>query len=214
MRYLFFLLLLSCFAFSQPSWLQPSQPSPPVVQLPPALQPVKPKTVYRVDTVKVRDTVEVVRVDTIRDTVSAFPVQYKYTIRYALTSLNVDMSNPEWLDYASVNEIFARDTATLRIGSEDIRTLGSLIDQFGNKIPQTDIVTTGFTINIFKDRANIEYRGKSSLAMFSGNFSDSGFLFATGEITETGFLASFFPFSFFFGSSKKRIIIEIMREVY
>jgi hypothetical protein len=213
MRYLFFLLLLSGFAFGQPSWLQPSQPSP-VVQLPPALQPVKPKTVYRVDTVKVRDTVEVVRVDTIRDTVSAFPVQYKYTIRYALTSLNVDMSNPEWLDYASVNEIFARDTATLRIGSEDIRTLGSLIDQFGNKIPQTDIVTTGFTINIFKDRANIEYRGKSSLAMFSGNFSDSGFLFATGEITETGFLASFFPFSFFFGSSKKRIIIEIMREVY
>ena len=217
-KLLFFVLLFSGFVFCQPSWLRPSQSSP-VVQLPPSLQPSspvvsKPRAVVRVDTIRVYDTLEVVRVDTIRDTVFHWNAQYRYIVRYALTSLNVDMNNPEWLDYASVNEIVARDTATLRIGSEQIRTLGNLIDQFGNKIPQTDIITTGFTIQIFKDRAIIEYRGKNSLAMFSGNFDSSGFLFATGEITETGFLASLFPFSFFFGTSKKRIIIEIMREVY
>jgi hypothetical protein len=175
-----------------------------------------PKVVYRSrivrDTLRLVDTVRVV--DTIRDTIPVFPVQYRYRIHYALTSLNVEISNPEWLDYASYSEIVARDTAMLRIGSEDVRTLGSIIDQFGNKIPQQDIITTGFTINVRRDMAVIEYRGKNSVALFSGSFDLSGFLIATGEISETGILASFWPFSWFFGTSKKRIIIEITREAY
>jgi hypothetical protein len=217
MKKLFLFLLFSTPVFCQPAWLAvgyPFQSSSSSQLSSSSYEQQRSRVVYRKDTVKVYDTVNVVRVDTIRDTVYYWNSQYKYIVRYALTSLNVDITNPEWLDYASVNEIVARDTATLRIGSEEIRTLGNLIDQFGNKIPQTDIITTGFTIQIFKDRAIIEYRGKNSLAMFSGNFDSAGFLFATGEITETGFLSSFFPFSLFFGSSKKRIIIEIMREVY
>jgi hypothetical protein len=164
-------------------------------------------TVVRVDTLVQMDTI--VRVDTVMQ----WNAQYKYTIRYALTALNVEITSPEWLDYASVNEIFARDTATLRVGAEEVRTLGSIVDQFGNKIPQTDIVTTGFTIQVLKDKVMIEYRGKNSLAVFSGNFDNEGFLFAAGEITESGFLASFFPFNLFFRSGKKKIIIEIVREV-
>jgi len=159
------------------------------------------------DTVVVVDTVVKI------DTVVKLPVQYKYVVRYALTSLNVEMTNPAWLDYASVNEIVARDTATLRIGSEEIRTIGNIIDSWGNKVPQQDIITAGFTININGDRVVIEYRGKNSLAMFSGSFDKDGFLFATGEITESSFALDFFPFNLFFGASKKRIIIEIFREV-
>jgi len=224
MRYVFVLLLVFfCNAVSQaPSWRQ--QP-PPVtagagagVAVAPASSSsrvvYKTKLVSKVDTLRVLDTVFISKVDTIRDTVNLMPVQYKYIVRYALTALNVEMSNPEWLDYASYNEIIARDSATLRIGTEEIRTLGSVIDQFGNKIPQTDIVTTGFTIQIKGDNAVIEYRGKNSLAVFSGSFDNSGFLLATGEITEANFLASFFPFNLFFRAGKKKIIIEILREAY
>jgi hypothetical protein len=216
-----FLLLFFSFSFSQaPAWLAPPAAPPPAS--PAAAAVVKPDTVVvskvRIRTVKdtviLVDTLRIVQKDTVRDTVISFPVQYKYVVRYALTSLNVEMSNPEWLDYASVNEIIARDTATLKIGSEQIRTLGATIDGFGNHIPQTDIITTGFTINIFGNRATIEYRGKNSVAFFAGSFDNSGFLFANGEIAETGFLAGFFPFNLFFGSSKKRIIIEIFREAY
>jgi len=209
--FIFVLLLFANFVCSQiPSWLSP--PKKDTVKSEPV------KTVYRTktvrDTVFLRDTVVVN--DTIQktDTLYWWNTQYKYTVRYALTSLNVDISNPQWLDYASVNEIVARDTATLRVGSEEIRTIGNIIDQFGNKVPQQDIITAGFTINILRDRAMIEYRGKNSVAYFSGNFDSFGFLYATGEIAETSFLASFFPFSLFFSTSKKRIIIEIMREVY
>jgi hypothetical protein len=207
----FFFLFLFCFANSQPSWLS-SNPKPPVH---PAVSPPA-KIVYKDRIVEkiVLDTV--VKVDTVvvRDTVISPPVQYKYMIRYALTSLNVDMANPEWLDYASYNEIIARDTATLKVGHEEIRTLGSVIDPHGNHIPQTQIITSGFTINVFGSRATIEYRGKSTVALFSGSFDNSGFLIANGEITETGFLASFFPLNLFFSSSKKRIIIQILREAY
>jgi len=213
MRVLFFLFLLVVVSLSAPpSWLpfgsqgnaSSSSGSKPVI---------KTKVVH--DTITVLKTDTIMQVDTIVkvDTVMQWNTQYKYTVRYALTKLNVDITNPEWLDYAAVNEIVARDTATLRIGTEEIRSLGSIIDQFGNKVPQTDIITTGFTIQIMKDKVVIEYRGKNSLAVFSGNFDNEGFLFATGEITETSFLASFFPFSLFAGSGKKKIIIEIMREV-
>jgi len=221
---LFFLLPVSALSQSslRPSWLSPP-PSP--AAMPPggggdavsssSFRPVvKVRTVRDTVRIVVSDTVYSVRVDTVRDTVVFFPVQYKYTVRYALTSLNVDIRNPEWLDYASVSEIVARDTATLRVGSEEIRTLGNMIDQFGNSFPQQDIITSGFTINVFGDRANIEYRGKTSIAVFSGSFDASGFLFATGEISETSFFAGLFPFSLFFGTNHKRIIIEIRREAY
>jgi len=197
---------------SPPAW----RIAPPVV----SSSSSAPAVVYRVkhvtDTLRITDTVTVQRTDTLRisDTISVYPVQHKYVVRYALTALNVDMANPEWLDYASYNEIVARDTATLRIGAEEIRELGSAIDQFGNKIPQTDIVTTGFTIQIFGDRATIEYRGKNSVAVFSGNFDANGLLYAIGEVTETNFLASIFPFNFIFKSGRKKIIIEILREAY
>jgi len=215
-------IILVCFfgvVYSQaPVWRQQPPPVTPPggagVAVPPAAVEVRTKVVRKVDTLRVRDTVTVVKVDTIRDTVVSSPVQYKYVVRHALTSLNVEILNPEWLEYASYNEIFARDTATLRIGTEEVRTLGSVIDQFGNKIPQTDIITTGFTIQVTNDKVSIEYRGKNSLAVFSGYFDSSGFLFATGEITETSFLASFFPFNLFFGTGKKRVIIEIKRETY
>jgi hypothetical protein len=183
---------------------------------------VPPRVVYRdrrviervTDTVFVSlfDTVRVV--DTIRDTVPAFPAQYRYSIRYALTGINIESKNPEWLDYASYSEIVARDTATLKVGVETIRTLGTMVDQHGNRFPQQDIITTGFTIQVFGDRATIEYRGKNSIAVFSGSFDRSGLLVATGEISETSLLGSFFPFSLFFGTGKKRIIIEILREAY
>jgi len=210
---LLFLFVLAVSAYSQlPGWL-----SPPRKDAPKSDSSVSVKTVYKTKTVRdtlfVRDTLS--RVDTVVrvDTLYHWNSQYKYTVRYAFTSLNVDISNPEWLDYAAVNEIVARDTATLRIGSEEVRTLGSIIDRFGNKIPQTDIITTGFTIQVLRDKVVIEYRGKNSLAMFSGNFDSHGFLVATGEITETHFLSSFFPFNLFFGSSRKKIIIQILREV-
>jgi len=213
-----FLFLFAANSYSQlPNWLAP-KPKADTAKLDTA-KPSKVvyKTRVKTDTLFVRDTLlkidTLVKVDTLRDTVYHWNAQYKYRIRYALTSLNVDISNPEWLDYASVNEIMARDTATLRIGSEEVRTLGNIIDNFGNKVPQTDIVTTGFTIQILGDKVVIEYRGKNSLAMFSGNFDNHGLLFATGEITETQFLASFFPLNLFFYSSKKKIIIEIFREV-
>jgi hypothetical protein len=216
----FLVLAFSVFAFAQPAWLTtvqpPAQPSqPPAVAPAPVAKPItvyKDRIVRQTDTLRALDTI--VRVDTIIDTVQVLPMQHKYKIRYALTKLNVEITNPEWLDYASYNEIIARDTATLKMGVEEIRTLGNTIDSFGNHIPQTDIITTGFTINIFGQRATIEYRGKSTLALFSGSFDNSGFLLANGEITETSMLASFFPFSLFFGSSKKRIIIEIIREAY
>jgi len=173
------------------------------------------------DTVHVKqvvvDTVLILKNDTIRivDTVkTAPPVQYKYVIRYALTSFNVSAKNPEWLDNASHSEVIARDTATLKIGVETVRTLGVIIDQFGNRVPQTDLITTGFTINVFGDRAFIEYRGEKSLAVFSGGFDSSGFLIATGEITETSFFTEWWPFNLFFSASRKKIIIEITREAY
>jgi len=196
-----------------PSWRTAA--SPVVAGSPPPRSIVK----HITDTLRIVDTVTVtvVRTDTLHvidTTIVLRPIQYKYVVRYALTALNVDISNPEWLDYASYNEIVARDTATLRIGTEEVRELGSIIDQFGNKIPQTDIVTTGFTIQVFGDRVVIEYRGRNSLAVFSGNFDINGLLFATGEITEANFLASLFPFNFIFRSGKKKIIIEILREAY
>jgi hypothetical protein len=228
MRFVLLLILLPVVCMSQPSvrpfWLQ-TPPPPPAASQPPGgggngggdsvQKPVVKRITVR-DTVRIvsLDTVYLSKTDTVRDTVVSFPVQYKYTVRYALTSLNVEIRNPEWLDYASVSEIIARDTATLRIGSEEVRTLGNMVDQFGNRFPQQDIITTGFTINIFGDRANMEYRGKSSVAVFSGNFDNSGFLIATGEIAESSFLGSVFPFSLFFGVSKRRIIIEILREAY
>jgi len=210
-RFLFLLLFVANSYSQMPSWLLGSPKKDSTAK-------ESPKVIYKtkniIDTVFVRDTI--IKNDTllITDTLYHWNTQYKYTIRYALTSLNVDLSNPEWLDYASVNEIISRDTATLRIGNEEIRLLGNIIDQFGNKIPQNDIITAGFTINIFKDKVFIEYRGKNSLALFSGSFDESGFLIATGEISETNFLASFFPFNLFFRSGKKRIIIEVIREVY
>jgi hypothetical protein len=216
MKIILLLAFFASLASSQPAWLGTPQPSqPPTVAPAPVAKPItvyKDRIVRQTDTLRVLDTI--VRVDTIIDTVQILPMQYKYKIRYALTKLNVEITNPEWLDYASYNEIIARDTATLKMGVEEIRTLGNTIDSFGNHIPQTDIITTGFTINIFGNRATIEYRGKSTLALFSGGFDNSGFLLANGEITETSMLASFFPFSLFFGSQKKRIIIEIIREAY
>jgi hypothetical protein len=206
-----FLFLFAANVFSQvPSWLVPPSLKKDTAN---AVKPVYRTKVVR-DTVLRIDTV--LRVDTVQtvDTVYHWNMSYKYVIRYALTSLKVDIDNPEWLDYSSVSEIVARDTATLRIGSEEIRTLGNIIDQFGNRIPQQDIITAGFTIQVMGDKVVIEYRGKNSVAMFSGNFDFSGFLVATGEIAETNFFASFFPLNLFFGTAKKRIIIEITREVY
>jgi hypothetical protein len=228
MKIVFFFLIFACGIFAQPSWRVPapspaSAPAPapaPAVEPAPVVSVAKPRTVYRdrvvKDTLRIVDTLLVSKIDTVRimDTVSIMPIQYRYMIRYALTSLNVEMANPEWLDYSSYNEIVSRDTATLKVGSEEIRTLGNTIDQFGNHIPQTDIITTGFTINVFGDRVAIEYRGKTSVAFFSGFFDNSGFLIANGEISETGFLASFFPFNLFFSAGKKRIIIQIHREAY
>ena len=218
MRSFFFLLFVSVSCFGQPSWLplpsKPTQPPPPAVQ-PPGGGGEKPRVVYRdkvIDRI-VRDTV--FRVDTIVrvDTVVLVPVQYKYIIRYALTALNVDTKNPEWMDYSSTAEIIARDTASLRVGSEDLRQMGNLIDQFGNRIPQYDLITTGFTIQVMRDRATIEYRSAANIALFSGSFDSSGYLIASGEISESSMLAGIFPFNLFMGVSKKRIIIEIVREV-
>ena len=212
-RFLFVLMLMAGVSFSQiPNWLVPPKKDSVGLKKDSVVTVYRTKTVR--DTVVFRDTV-VVR-DTVQktDTLYFWNTQYKYIVRYALTSLNVDISSPQWLDYASVNEIVARDTATLRIGSEEIRTIGNIVDQFGNKIPQQDIITAGFTINILKDRVVIEYRGKNSVAYFSGNFDSFGFLYAVGEISETSLLASFFPFNLFFGASRKKIIIEIVREVY
>lgn len=213
-----FLFLCAVDLYSQPSWRSPAAPpaGAGAQATVPAGDAASPKVVYRNrivrDTLRLVDTVRVV--DTIRDTVPVLPVQYKYVIRYALTGINVDTKNPEWLDNASYSEIIARDTATLKIGVETIRTLGIMVDQYGNRFPQQDIITTGFTINVRKDNASIEYRGNNSIAVFSGAFDISGFLIATGEITETGVLASFFPFNLFFGTSRKKIIIEITREAY
>jgi hypothetical protein len=213
MRFLIlsFLLFQCSPALAAPSWLPAFGGSSSSAVAAAAKPRVVVKSVH--DTIVRIDTL--VKIDTLVrvDTVMQWNTQYKYTIRYALTALNVDIANPEWLDYAAVNEIIARDTATLRVGSEEIRSLGNIVDQFGNKIPQTDIVTTGFTIQVLKDRVMIEYRGKNSLAVFSGNFDNEGFLFATGEIAESSFLANIFPFNLIFGVSKKKIIIEIMREV-
>jgi hypothetical protein len=224
------LTLLVKLAFTQPAWVTPSAPAPsqpaaptvapapsaPALLAPaPASKPIvkyKDRIVRQTDTLLITDTLVITKIDTVE--ISVLPIQYKYKIRYALTKLNVEITNPEWLDYASYNEIIARDTATLKMGVEEIRTLGNTIDQFGNHIPQTDIITTGFIINVFGNRATIEYRGKTSIAVFSGGFDNSGFLLANGEITETSMLASFFPFNLFFGSQKKRIIIEIIREAY
>ena len=216
----FLLLLFAVNLHSQPSWrtAAPAAGAGAQATAPVAGAASSPRVVYRDkivrDTVRMVDTL--VRVDTVRvsDTVRVLPVQYKYVIRYALTSINVDSKNLEWLDDASVSEIIARDTATLKVGVETIRTLGIVVDQYGNRFPQQDIIVAGFTINVFGDRANMEYRGKSSVAVFSGSFDLSGFLIASGEISETNFLASFFPFSLFFGSSRKKIVIEIVREAY
>lgn len=218
MMFVLLLLLFAADLHSQPSWRSTAAGAGAPAPAPAAVERVPSKVVYRNrivrDTVRMVDTL--VRVDTVRvtDTVQVLPVQYKYVIRYALTSINVDSRNPEWLDNASISEIVARDTATLKVGVETIRTLGSMVDQFGNRFPQQDVIVTGFTINVFKDRANMEYRGKNSIAVFSGAFDSSGFLVASGEITETGFFASFFPFSLFAGASRKKIIIEITREAY
>jgi hypothetical protein len=223
MMSVFLLLLLAAVSHPQPSW-RSALPAGAGAQAsaPAGGQPSPAKIVYRLktvrDTVRVADTLvrldTVVVRDTVRDTVQVLPAQYKYVIRYALTSINVDTKNPEWLDNASHSEIVARDTATLKIGVETIRTLGTMVDQYGNRFPQQDIITTGFTISVRKDMAVIEYRGKNSIAVFSGGFDSSGFLIATGEITETGFLASLFPFSLFAGTGRKRLIIEITREAY
>jgi len=216
-------LVFPVLAFSQaPSWRQPAPAAVVGADAPTGKGADAPRTVYRDrivrDTVKLMDTLvrldTVYRVDTIRDTVQAFPVQYRYVIRYALTGINVETKNPEWLDYSSLSEIIARDTATLKVGVETVRALGVIIDQFGNRIPQQDIVTTGFTIQVFGDRATIEYRGKNSIAVFAGSFDRNGFLIATGEIADNSLLLNFFPFNLFFGASRKKIIIEITREAY
>jgi len=218
-RFFLCLFLLITFSFGAPGWLPfGSVGSGGVNSSGGAIgDNPRPRTTTKVvrDTLFVRDTLYFDRVDTIIkvDTIQVFPIQYKYVVRYALTSLNVSLNNPEWLDYASVNEIVARDTATLRIGSEEVRTLGYIIGEFGNKVPQTDIITYGFTIQISGNRVVIEYRGKNSLALFSGSFDNDGFLTATGEITENSFIPDFFPFNLFFNVGKKRIIIEIIREV-
>ena len=222
--FLFFLIAFS-FSYSQaPGWL--SRPALPSSASAPSSSSEKPKVVYRtkvetrVDTVRVFDTVRTVRVDTIRDTVPVpvLPLQYKYVIRYALAAVNIELNKSkklgsgfDWSDHASVSEIFARDSATLRVGVEEIRTLGHIIDQFGNRIPQQEVITTGFTINVLGDRAVIEYRGSKSVALFSGNFVD-GYLLASAEIEDSGIVAEIFPFNLFFGTNRKRVIIEIVRE--
>jgi len=220
MRRIFFfcLLFFSCepaFSQSPPSWLSPpSLPSSSsqVVPVPPVR--VVERVKVRTDTVsvKVTDTVYVARTDTVRDTVSLLPAEYRYVIRYAICGVNVSTKTLDWQDYSSVAEIVARDEATLRVGDESLREVGSIIDNFGNKIPQQQVITTGFTIQIDGVKSVIEYRGKNSVAFFSGSFDSSGYMIATAEIDDSGFLVKFFPFNFFFGTGKRKIIIEIVRE--
>lgn len=216
MRIISILLALAVYGYSQlPSWLSSRPAAGAGVQpLPAAAE--KPKTVVKTvrDTITIMDTVTVTDTVTIIDTIVAWPVQYKYNIRYALCNINISTDGVEWHDYSSFAEIVARDTATLRVGSEDLVFYGNIIDQFGNRLPQYNLITTGFTISVQNDRAVIEYRGKNSVAFFSGSFDPSGYLVATGEIEDSGLLANMFPFSLFFGSNRKKVIIEIVREVF
>jgi len=196
MSVFFFLLLFPALVFSQPSWLSaPSQPPalpgvhPPQAAAGAPVSSVKAKTVVKVDTLVIRDTVE----KTIIDTLYVPPpkvLRFKYKLQICnldynrLVNLKINLlsfdfyrdildnlNNEEKMKNCYFSSTYSDSNYVYSYGMETVRSNGFIYDNYGNKLEQTEKVLTGVTLSVKGDNVKFDYLENKKL-MLHNAFND------------------------------------------
>jgi hypothetical protein len=165
-----------------------------------------------IDTVRVVDTVEVVRVDTVRP---PKPLFYDYAVWYEVLDKQMSMqANFEWAweRTAQKTMLQSSDTTLLSLGNESLREIGYSYDERGNKLVTMEKVIEGLDMRVGGTSVSITYRVGSSLLTLRGEFDRHGLLQLTSDFSRRRYLFNFVPLEFLAATKKYTLFLRIEKK--